>query len=146
MGQFDDVASDTPDSFDGVVRDKAFWEKFEAVKLNWDGTPHTDWWDEDWEPRQAAHFMVRMWYQAENEFSTLEGYGLAQAKQLFYRLSYLDKPELEMLHRKYCRKAPQPVSDKDMAALYDMDPKQFREWRLSVVEKVCKYRSTPKKP
>ncbi|WP_156660446.1 hypothetical protein [Secundilactobacillus odoratitofui] len=51
-----------------------------------------------------------------------------------------------MLHHKYCRKGSQPVSDKDMAALYDMTLVTFRNWRLSVVKKTCEYKPTPKKP
>ncbi|KRK47714.1 hypothetical protein FC96_GL002199 [Secundilactobacillus kimchicus JCM 15530] len=82
-----------------MVRDKAFWEKFEAGKLKWDGALYTEWGRLGTTANNIFHDTDLV--LAETEFSTLEDYGLAQVTQHFYRLSYLDKTELEMFHRQY---------------------------------------------
>ncbi|MGJ3947222.1 hypothetical protein [Levilactobacillus brevis] len=97
----------------------------------------------DWPNRFAVRLMVRLWWRAEHDFSSLDEYAMKQAKQLYYRLSYLNDDELELLRLKYFRRENHPLGDAVVAEHYQMPCKEFRVWRLAVVEKLEPYRSNP---
>lgn len=99
----------------------------------------------DWPNSFAVRVMVRLWWRAEHEISSLDEYAVKQIKQLYYRLSYLSDSELELLRRKYYRHENHPLGDAVVAEYYRMPLKEFRIWRLQVVAKLEPYRSKPYK-
>lgn len=131
-------------SNDGVVRDQAFWKKLAANQIDWYGKPFVPWWDKDWNIQQTAHTLVRIWWKAEHEFDLLNEYELPAAKQMYYRLSYLNADELQLLRDKYYRPENHPLGDKHLTGKYNKTTDEIRQWRLTILRKLSAYQDKPK--
>lgn len=100
--------------------------------------------EQTWDGRYTAQVLIHIWWPAENEFDLLNDVQLLQAKQLFYRLSYLKDEELQFLKDKYYREANHPLGDQYLTDKYQMSKESLREWRLRLLDKLRPYRENPK--
>lgn len=132
------------DDEDDVVRDQQFWQQFEAEKIDWYGKPFVPWWHRDWEVQQVVSTLVHIWWKAEHEFDLLNEYELPAAKQMYYRLSYLNADELQLLKDKYYRPENHPLGDKHLTGKYYKSTDEIRQWRLTILRKLSTYKGKPK--
>lgn len=97
-----------------------------------------------WTNRFAAQVLTHLWWRVEKQFDSLSDYELQEAKQLYYRLSYLNVDELELLRDKYFRPENHPLGDQHLTNKYHKTTDEIRQWRLTILRKLSAYQDKPK--
>ncbi|EHL98797.1 hypothetical protein HMPREF9103_01353 [Lentilactobacillus parafarraginis F0439] len=100
-----------------------------------------------WSSDQLKCMRGIRWYRYEHHFAELNDDDILDARQFYYRLSYLTDEERELLKAHYYseRKLLTDVpKDSLVAARYGIDEKTYRHRRAAIKAKLKAYRATPK--